>query len=469
MPKSHTKTTGKDSNVAFFLCIGCIIGWGAFVLPGDLFLSKIGLFNAIIGLGFGALLMALIARDYIFLLANFPQVGGEFIFTLRIFGKKHAFICGWFLTLAYLCIIPLNATNMTLLTHAFGFTPQIALYTIDSAIIYGEDIAICLGAVIIACIINLCGIHYSLALQKVFVVILVGSVCIFFFLMSFNNTSWQNLFSYIDSQNISISGILVVLFLTPWLYIGFNCGVQIIQDVEDNTKKVSIFTICAILAGFILYTLVLIITGFSIPLWSLEASDMSFLATINGIRGFFGLFGSVILALGVFGAIVSGINGFFVVTTKVLQAMSLYRIFPIEFAAQNRFGAPYKIICFIASISSILPFFGRQGLSYIADIASVGIVVVFIYVSVMAFVLKRKKHSNHTGFYLISNPKPLKNSNYLSTLSLLNICISGLFLLLFFLPFSPVTLKNPSLLVLVVWFGCGILMYYFSNNKTLDL
>ena len=102
----------KTSNI-IFLCVGCIIGWGAFILPGELFL-KIGLINTFIGLGIGATLVGLIARNYVYVLSKFPQVGGEFIFTLNTLGKKHGFICGWFLSLAYLCIIPLNATAASL-------------------------------------------------------------------------------------------------------------------------------------------------------------------------------------------------------------------------------------------------------------------------------------------------------------------------------------------------------------------
>ncbi|WP_394954332.1 APC family permease [uncultured Helicobacter sp.] len=436
-----------SSATIFFLCLGCIIGWGAFVLPHTLFLSKIGLLNSLIGLSLGAILIGLVAKDYMFLLARFPQVGGEFLFALRIFGRTHAFICGWFLSLAYLCIIPLNATALPLLAHAFGLEPHIALYSVDSHLIYAENIVISLVAVIIACVVNLYSIRYVFVLQKALIILLVGSVYFFFLMMSFSEQSLINLSGYIDSQSLGIAGILVVVALAPWLYVGFDCGVQIIQDVHNNPRKITLFTIGAIVAGFLLYVFVLLFTAYGVCLETLHSSDTTFWASLESVRGHFGTFGGIVLALGVLGAIASGINGFFITTTKVLYAMSLHEIFPAAMLTQNRFGIPYKIIGFVAVASCILPFFGRDGLLYVVDMSSVGIVVAFLYVSVIAFVVKRRES---------------KRTSYLS---MCNILISSVFLALLFLPFSPAALKPPSLIALGIWCVCGIVFFGYAMRK----
>ncbi|WP_395002074.1 APC family permease [uncultured Helicobacter sp.] len=438
-----------SSTTIFFLCLGCIIGWGVFVLPHTLFLPQIGLLNSLIGLSLGAILIGVIAKDYMFLLARFPQVGGEFLFTLRILGRTHAFICGWFLSLAYLCIIPLNATALPLLAHAFGLEPRIALYSVDSHQVYAEDIALSLVAILVACVANLCGIRYVFALQKALIILLVGSVCFFFLAMSFSAQSLANLLGYVDSQSLSIAGILAIIALAPWLYVGFDCGVQIIQDVRNNPRKITLFTIGAIIAGFLLYAFVLIFSAYGVPYEALRASDISFWASLESVRGYFGVFGGVVLAFGVFGAIASGINGFFITTTKVLYAMSLHRIFPATMCAKNRFGIPHKIVCFVGLVSCVLPFFGRQGLLYVVDMSSVGIVVAFLYVSVIASIVKRRE------------------SKRVSLLSMLNILISSVFFALLLLPFSPAVLKAPSLIALGIWGACGVLFYRLAiqNNK----
>lgn len=120
----------NNTNI-IFLCVGCIIGWGAFVLPQDLFLSQIGLFESIIGLFLGGVAISVIASNYTFLLKRLRKSGGEFYFTLKILGKTHGFICGWFLSLAYLCIIPLNATALSVMSHSFGLNGSIVFCIIS--------------------------------------------------------------------------------------------------------------------------------------------------------------------------------------------------------------------------------------------------------------------------------------------------------------------------------------------------
>ncbi|EKF6979582.1 amino acid permease, partial [Campylobacter coli] len=127
-------------NILFF-CIGCIIGWGAFALPGLLFLDM-GLINSIVGLLLGALFIIIIATNYFKLSQMFPQTGGEFLYTLHFFGKKHGFVCGWFLILAYLCIIPLNLTAISLLFDhlQFNYLQNNILYYINDKPIYLNNI-----------------------------------------------------------------------------------------------------------------------------------------------------------------------------------------------------------------------------------------------------------------------------------------------------------------------------------------
>ena len=96
------------------LALGCIIGWGCFVLAGD-FLARAGPLGAAIGLGVGAALMLLIVESYAPLVERFPVAGAEFAHAYYAAGRYHAYLCGWFLTLGYLSIIPLNATALALL------------------------------------------------------------------------------------------------------------------------------------------------------------------------------------------------------------------------------------------------------------------------------------------------------------------------------------------------------------------
>ena len=80
------------------LALGCMIGWGCFVLPGD-FLVTAGPVGATIGITLGGLLMILISCSYGLMVTRFPFAGGEFVYAYVTAGPHHAYVCGWFLTL----------------------------------------------------------------------------------------------------------------------------------------------------------------------------------------------------------------------------------------------------------------------------------------------------------------------------------------------------------------------------------
>ena len=77
------------------LALGCIIGFGCFVLPGD-FLDRSGPMGATIGIILGGVVMIIIARAYGVMVRNFVVAGAEFAYAYCAFGRYHAYICGWF-------------------------------------------------------------------------------------------------------------------------------------------------------------------------------------------------------------------------------------------------------------------------------------------------------------------------------------------------------------------------------------
>lgn len=84
------------------LAFGCIIGWGAFVMPGETFLMDAGPLGTLIGMILAIVVMSLISINYNYMVRLYPVAGGEFKYTQMIFGDKHAYICSWFLSLAYI-------------------------------------------------------------------------------------------------------------------------------------------------------------------------------------------------------------------------------------------------------------------------------------------------------------------------------------------------------------------------------
>lgn len=84
----------------FSLAVGSIIGWGTFVMPGNLFLKTAGPLGTAIGMSIGAIIMSIIAISYGYMVQKFPVAGGEFAFSFKGFGRNHAFVCAWLLGLS---------------------------------------------------------------------------------------------------------------------------------------------------------------------------------------------------------------------------------------------------------------------------------------------------------------------------------------------------------------------------------
>ena len=92
------------------IAFGCVIGWGSFINPGKKFLTNSGVAGTAIAMILGALVMVIIAFSFAYMVPKYPRAGGEFTFTKNCFSKTMAFICGWFLVVAYLTTVPMNST-----------------------------------------------------------------------------------------------------------------------------------------------------------------------------------------------------------------------------------------------------------------------------------------------------------------------------------------------------------------------
>ena len=159
------------------LALGCIIGWGCFVLPGD-FLVTAGPIGAAIGIALGGLLMMLISCSYGVMVTRFPLAGGEFVYAYFTVGRHHAYVCGWFLTLGYLTIVPLNATALALLGK-FVFPGVFArgyLYSVAGFDVYAGEIVLASAAIVVFGWFNYRGVKVVGQTQLLLLAVMVAAV-----------------------------------------------------------------------------------------------------------------------------------------------------------------------------------------------------------------------------------------------------------------------------------------------------
>jgi amino acid transporter len=154
---THGATLQKNLSPmnVWVIAFGCIVGWGSFINSGKKFLHNSGVAGTAIAMALGALVMIIIAFSYAYMVSKYPRAGGEFTFTKMCFGKNMAFLCGWFLVVAYLTNVPMNSTAIALIVDGldgpadifkFGFH-----YSVAGFEIYFGEMLLAIGASIGYC------------------------------------------------------------------------------------------------------------------------------------------------------------------------------------------------------------------------------------------------------------------------------------------------------------------------------
>lgn len=418
----------------FSIALGSIIGWGAFMLPGIKFLKEAGIINTFLGLLLGAVSILIIESSYKYMIAHHNEEGGEFSFTYQHLGNKHGFISGWFLGLAYLSIIPLNATALPLVIDKLfsGYFQKGYLYNILGYNVYLGEVIVSSIVILFFAWINLKGLKKVGKIQSFCTLFLIGIVFFIAILMFIKVPIDFEYKTYIESYTFDLKQIFAIFVIAPWAYIGFDTVPQLVKNFDFPREMSSALSMFAILFGLLIYTLLTAITGLVFS--PSELINFSW-PTGEAVLSSLGSIPFVLLCTALFFAVCSGVNGFFVSTTKLLNSMSEYKVLPFKEDTK-------QVIYFITVISLVAPWFGREALGSIVDMASVGAAISYSYVCYIVW-RETKKVTAILG---------------------LIICIIFILLLLLF-PGSPSFLSTYSIIALIIWIIIGSIYYYQTLRK----
>ena len=166
---------------AWALAFGCSVGWGAFVMPGTTFLPIAGPVGTALGIGFGALIMLILAWNYHYLIQRYPDGGGTYTYTKQCFGYDHGFLSAWFLVLTYIAIIWANASALPLIARTLlGGTFQFGLdYEIAGYHVYMGELLLAVCALLIAALVCLRR-RTAQGVQVVMAALLFGGIVVCF-------------------------------------------------------------------------------------------------------------------------------------------------------------------------------------------------------------------------------------------------------------------------------------------------
>ncbi|KGP91422.1 amino acid permease [Pontibacillus chungwhensis BH030062] len=429
------------------IAFGSAVGWGAFVLPTD-WLQGNGPLPVVIGFLLGAILMTVIGVSYGYLIKQFPVSGGEFAYAYIGFGRTHAFVAGWFLTLGYICTVALNSSALALLGKFLfpSVVKVVPLYTIAGWDVYLGEIIISTVTLIVFAFLNIRGASFSGRSQFIFTMVLLSGVILLAIgaIVSDQATA-SNMQPLIDPSKPAIASILAIVAITPWAYLGFDNIPQAAEEFDFPPNKAFKLIVYALLAAGLAYS-VMVLTVSSLAPWQELAGSASAWATGDAIDSIFGRLGIFIIATALIMGIFTGLNGFYLSSSRLMFAMGRARVLPQMFHRLHpKYNTPYVGIIFTSILCLIAPWFGREVLLWIVDMSSIGVTIAYFYCCATAF--------------------RMSTSKVQKTFATLGIISAATFFFLLTMWFLDSSLSAPSYIALAVWAGLGLLFYLFKQKE----
>lgn len=437
------KTESISYLQAIAISVGAIIGWGAYVMPGDLFLPQSQLLGSSVAIIIGTLAIYMVAQAYINLLTQTPEhESGGIYWIEKYLNKKHAYVYGWGVAIGYISIVALNISAVALLLrYLLPSSLQIGyLYTSAGWEVYASEVFLCSAAIILFSYINLRGVQVGAKIQLYIALFMIVSVAALFF-GSLWVTPVTQPFLPTDMQSSSITNLawLPILAVMPWAYVGFETTPQISKSISDSKTKTKSIILISLVAGILFYFLINYFTALNMN-FDYQAIKDSNWATGEGVHNRIGSIGIWLLSIAMIGSILSGINGFILSSVKLLESMGDSSLLPSIFTNNNHDFSKKKTVMLICLVCLFSPWLGRNYLLDIVSMASLGITIGFAYVTSADLINERNK--NQAGLL-----------NYLAVL------VSLIFISLLLLPFSPAALSLNAYILLAVFIILGAIGY----------
>lgn len=441
------------------LALGAIVGWGCFILPAIRFLPDAGPMGTIIAFFVGALFQCIVALSYSFLIKPYPVAGGAFAYAYAGFGTRGAFVCGWALVLSYICVIAANAMALILLTRYLlpGVFDVGYLYSVAGWDINTGELAFVSAILLLFGWMNYRGMNAASTIQVILALALTAGVLVLATGTFLTDSACPSNFEPLFAEDRSpLACVLVVLALTPWLYVGFDTIPQTAEEFKFSPAKARDLMLLSIICGAILYALVTLCVAGYIPYKELLRQNHAW-ATGWVADQVFGRFGGVALTVPVLAGILTGMNGFFMATTRLLFSMGRSKFLPEFFASVHpRYNTPWKSVLFTLALCLVVPWFGRAALGWIVDMSAIGTAMAYLFTSMTAYK------------YLTRHPR-LSEAGWGKPVCIIGAATSIVCFFLLIFPSSPAAISVPSWIMLFIWVGLGGIFFLNRRGELLHI
>ncbi|APC49263.1 APC family permease [Virgibacillus halodenitrificans] len=443
------KILGNKDVIA--LAFGAMIGWGWVVTTG-LWITEAGSLGAILAFAIGGTLVVFVGLTYAELASALPLAGGEHVYTYKAMGRTASFIATWAIILGYVSVVGFEAVALpTVFEYLIPNYSQGYLYTIA-----GWDVTITwagvgiLGSVFIAWV-NYRGIKLTTAITFILtLLILIAGIMLITGSSVAGNV--QNMDPFFEK---GIAGLLTVVIMTPFMFVGFDVIPQAAEEINLPQKRIGQLLIFSVVLAVVWY--IAVIFGVSRVLNPADINESN-LVTADAMAKAFGdskMMGNI-LVLGGIGGILTSWLGFYVGGSRAIYALARAGMLPKSLGELHpKYNTPHKAIVLIGVLSTAAPLLGRPALVWLVDAGGLGLVVAWLMVAV-SFIILRKKAPE------MKRPFKLPGGTAIGWIA--TIMASGIAVL--YMPGMPSALIWPYEWVIVgLWIVLGIILYKISMAK----
>ena len=443
---------------AWALSLGCAVGWGAFMMPGNSFLPVAGPLGTVIGIAVGALIMLIVAVNYQYMLETYPDAGGALSYVRKTFDADHGFVAAWFLLLTYVAIVWANATALPLIgrfllgnVFQFGFHYQLAGFDI-----YLGELLLAIGAMLLFGALCVHG-RAAIGVQVVMALALcVGVAVCSFAVFSRLEGGLASLAPPFAPGRNPLSGVFTIIAMGPWAFVGFESISHSVEEFRFPVRRALPIMALALLFGAVIYAVLAVIAATTLPdgfeswpgyIAALGSLDMREGAPVfYAVRTAMGPVGTPVLIFTVLGGVITGLVGNTVAAGRLVCAMARDGMLPEKLGRLDKNGVPRSAIVSILLVSVFIPFFGRTAVGWIVDVTTVAAAIVYAYTSACAL---RKAQRDANAFVTFTG--------------LTGLAISLIFLLYYLVPnlLAVTAMSRESYLILTLWSVLGLVVFRF--------
>jgi basic amino acid/polyamine antiporter, APA family len=379
------------------LGFGTIIGSAWVILLGT-WLTEAGPGGAIVGFVCAGVVMMLIGACYAELTAQIPQAGSEFIYALHFYGRRTAFVVGWFLSLYLICVTIFEGLALAWIVQViFPVSQSVAPHDAVATPASWVGVAISIMCALAIFELNRRGTTLAVISHSILTYGFLAIVLVVLFNLvlhgrvanvspaftTLNGASWWQ-------------GSAAIFAFGAYGFTGFQTVPQAVEERSEHTslRTIAFLIVASIAVALIFYCLVVYCVSIARP-WRSLASTPFPVVTAAGFLPHGRLFSAALL-LATAASLFKTWNGIFMTAARLLVAMARAGFVPIRIAALHpRFQSPARALGVILVFNIGGLFLGKTAIQPIADMAAMMLTLAYVLCCVTVLRLRRRGVAPH--------------------------------------------------------------------------